>query len=165
MSYRGFEDEIPQKFVDRIIEEGNHPQEIAFRALIRSSSACIKEDFLPSFLEGAVRSVGDGGLCGTSHYVPLCISSFRKEDSKEKPSFSSFGLSLFADLTELKKTVGNSPILFPSVVGYAEGHTDSNKGITGLPKPNTHFLYFLYNSYDKNPSTDFCVIEKREAGK
>jgi hypothetical protein len=149
MSYRGFDDLIPPQIVDQIITEKNHPSSCAFRALKKSNGKMVADDFLPSFEDATQPSC----------FIPPEVRDFTLIGYVIKGQ-SSYGLSLFNDLSWLKHTTNASGSMRKSVIGFARGKTDVLKGIAGAPDNHTHFQYFLYNSKEKNPCRDFDVIER-----
>lgn len=154
MSYRGFDDLIPPRVIDEIVNGGDHPSSCAFRALKRSNEKTIKDDFLPSF-EDSTQQCDFIPPELRNYWLPNCVVKGQ----------SSYGMSLFNNLDQLKITVHKISSMRKHVIGFAQGITDSAKGIAGLPDDDTHFEYFLYNSMENNPCIDFAVVEKRDPAK
>ena len=72
-----------------------------------------------------------------------------------------YGLSVFTDLSTLKKKVNSIPSLDASTNSYARGFTTIKRGIS-LKEKNHHVEYFLYDYLENSPKDDFRIVEVRE---
>ena len=72
-----------------------------------------------------------------------------------------YGLSVFTDLSTLKKKVNSIPSLDASTNSYARGFTTIKRGIS-LKEKNHHVEYFLYDYLENSPKVYFRIVEVRE---
>ena len=137
MSYKGFIDDYPKEIVDKIYLKADATHRDVYRALFKTADCLSDEDFVPYFID-------------RKPFVPKCLLDC-----------GDFGMSVFEDLNQLKKTMKSSKSqLYDQIKGYAFGHTNFSKGRWGSPNKNTHIEYYLFDWINNNPSCDFELFEK-----
>lgn len=123
-----FIDPIPEEF--RPDEKDNVVSEPVFRAV--HSKEMVINNFLPSYIE-----------------KPRNPNSFLPVNK------SYYSMSVFRSLEECEKTIRRYPNIANTIVGYAVGKTNINKGIALSPSSFGHIDYFLFDYQNNNPCVDF----------
>lgn len=72
-----------------------------------------------------------------------------------------YGMSVFTDLNDLKRTVCRFPALNKSTKAFARGFTTIKRGVSLRENQNHHVEYYLYDYENNSPKDDFTIVEVR----
>ncbi len=130
---------------------------------IENEDICPKEEQHVEYAE-VYRAVKNDKALSNYDFLPWNVEhpnkmkTFKNLCNKQ----SSYGLSVYTDLLELKRTVSRFPALREETKAYARGYTTIKRGISLKEDKHHHVEYFLYDYELNSPKDDFCIAEEVE---
>ncbi len=122
----------------------------------------IPAEFLPSEEEHVEHErtirVLRNGVCDINSFLPSYIE--RNQKSFALDNRSSYSLSLFTNVDQIKKVFKPYRSFWKGHKGFAEGPTRGERGIALKANENGHIDFFLFDTFGNNPYQDFHIINE-----